>query len=101
MQKKIVKAARGIDALTLDGDTKEELKVNILADVAEIMGETYTHNQLVPSATWLITHNMTRFPSVTVFDNTGSQVIGEVNHTSEIQLQLTFSAAFAGVAYLN
>lgn len=101
MQKRIVKAARGIDALTLDSYTKEELKVDILADVAEVIGETYTHNQLVPSATWLITHNMSGFPSVTVFDSAGSQVIGAVSHTSDMQLQLTFSAAFAGIAYLN
>lgn len=56
-----------------------------------------------PSAsdTWAITHNMNKFPSVTVVDSAGDEVEGNVNHISVNQLVITFSAAFSGRAYLN
>ena len=61
----------------------------------------YVFNQNTPSATWTITHNLGRRPSVTVVDSAGTVVIGEVNYTSDNTLVITFSAGFSGQAYLN
>jgi hypothetical protein len=61
----------------------------------------FTHNQGTPAATWTITHNLGYFPNVTVEDSGGSTVEGELVHLSNIQLQLTFSAAFSGIAFLS
>ena len=62
---------------------------------------TFIFTQNVPSTTWNITHNLGKFPSITVIDTGNTVVTGEYNYTSNINVILTFSAAFAGKAYLN
>ena len=83
-----------------DGSTKN-LTVNALKGTP-----TYSHNQSAASATWTITHNLNKFPSVTVIDSGDSVVQGEILYNSANQLTLTFYAggstsAFSGKAYLN
>lgn len=62
---------------------------------------TYVFNQGVPSTTWNITHNLGKFPSVTIVDSSGRVVIGDVTHVNNDQLTVTFNSAFSGKAYLN
>ena len=62
---------------------------------------TYTHDQQVPSAVWTITHNLGRHPSVSVVDSGGSVCVGDVAYLSANAVTVTFTAAFAGKAYLN
>ena len=52
---------------------------------------------------WNITHNGTwgPYPSVTVVNNNDIEHFGEVEYLSTTQLKITFSATFAGTAYLN
>jgi hypothetical protein len=61
----------------------------------------YTHDQSVASATWTVTHNMGKYPSVTVVDTAGDEVFGDVNYVSVNQLVISFNAPFSGKAYLN
>ena len=62
---------------------------------------TYIFNQGTPSASWTITHNLGRFPSVTVVDSGGNVVTGDVKYLDTNTLQATFSGGFSGTAYLN
>ena len=62
---------------------------------------TYSFAQAVPSATWTITHNMNKYPSVTIIDSAGDTVFGPITYTNTNVLVLTFSAAFSGTAFLN
>ena len=57
--------------------------------------------QALPSATWVITHNLNKFPSITVVDTANTVVYGEYVFNSINQTTLNFSSAFAGKAYLN
>ena len=72
-----------------------------------IIGDiTFTHNQNSSSNTWVITHNLHRFPSVTVVDSGNSIVQGTVTYNSNKKLTITFfqksvALAFQGKAYLN
>lgn len=61
----------------------------------------YLHNQMVASSTWTITHNLNKYPSVTIVTSAGDEVEGNVSYTSINSVQLTFSAPFGGKAYLN
>lgn len=61
----------------------------------------FTYNQIAASSTWVITHNLNKYPSVSVIDTASTTVIGAVTYDSLNQLTLTFSAAFSGKAYLN
>ncbi len=64
---------------------------------------TYVHNQNSTSDTWVITHNLGTYPSVTVISSGGNNVVGEVTYNSALQLTVTFSgtSGFQGKAYLN
>jgi len=62
---------------------------------------TFIFNQAVPATTWDVTHNLGKFPSITVIDTGDTVVTGEYNYTNNNNVILTFSAAFAGKAYLN
>ena len=64
--------------------------------------KTYTHNQVSPSSTWTVTHNLGKFPSVTVVNSAGDRVFGSENHVSLNQVVLTFeTGGFSGKAYCN
>ena len=61
----------------------------------------YAHEQAMAAATWVITHNMNKYPAVTITDSAGDQVEGEVHYDSLNALTVKFSAPFAGRAFLN
>lgn len=64
-------------------------------------GVSYTHVQDTPSDIWTINHNLGRRPSVTVVDSADTVVYGNVQYISDDTIEVTFSAGFAGKAYLN
>ena len=79
---------------------KEVMTQPIIGDI------TYTHNQSSTSDTWVVNHNLHRFPSVTVVDSAETIVQGTVVYNSNKQLTITFfsggsALAFQGKAYLN
>jgi hypothetical protein len=61
----------------------------------------HRHNQTSASSTWVINHNLNKYPNVTAFDSAGSQAIGSIVFNSKNQLTITFSASFSGTAYVN
>jgi len=62
---------------------------------------SYTHNQSSAASTWTVVHNLNFFPNVTVFDSADTQVEGNVVHTNETTLAITFSSAISGKAHLS
>lgn len=66
-----------------------------------ITQNNFVFDQQTASATWVVAHNMGKFPSVSIVDTANDQVEGEVRYNSNNQLTITFTAAVAGKAYLN
>lgn len=62
---------------------------------------SFQYAQGPASAIWMVTHNLGKFPSVTVVDSAGEEVEGDVQYLDNNNLRLVFSAAFTGNAYLN
>lgn len=62
---------------------------------------TFIFNQGVPATTWNIQHNLGKFPSITVIDTADTVVTGQYEYIDNNNVTLTFSAGFAGKAYLN
>ena len=62
---------------------------------------TFIFNQAVAATTWNVNHNLGKFPSITVIDTANTVVTGEYKYTDNNNVTLTFSAGFAGKAYLN
>lgn len=77
-----------------DGDTE-------WADPGAPFPSTYIHNQAAPAATWVINHNLNRYPAVTTIDSAGTMVHGGLAYISTNQVVVSFSAAFSGKAFLN
>src|SRR5688500_15297415 len=65
------------------------------------IAETFEFEQVVPDAIWTISHNLNKFPSITVIDSSGNKVYGKEEYIDSNQVRITFSGAFAGRAYLN
>lgn len=61
----------------------------------------YVYIQSSPSATWVIAHNLAKYPSVTVVDSADNVVVGETEYDSLNQVTLTFAGAFSGKAFFN
>ncbi len=62
---------------------------------------SYIHNKATAAASWTITHNRGWYPSVTIVDSAGTEVVGDVDYVDKNTVTVTFRAAFSGKAYLN
>lgn len=63
--------------------------------------KTHVHIQSSAASVWEITHNLNKYPSVTVVDSAGSVVVGEVKYNNTNKVTITFIGSFSGKAYLN
>lgn len=63
--------------------------------------QSYVHDQSTSTSLWTIVHNLSWYPSVSVFDSAGSEVEGEVTHINNKQLTINFAGGFSGKAYLS
>lgn len=72
-----------------------------VGNVLNIPRENYVHDQQTASVSWVITHNMNKYPAVNIVDTANDEVIGDVKYNSLNQITITFTAAFSGKAYLN
>ncbi len=61
----------------------------------------YTHVQNAASTTWLVVHNLGRYPNVTIVDSAYTEVEGDVTYIDKNTIQLDFSAAFGGQAFIG
>ena len=62
---------------------------------------TFIFNQVAASNQWNITHNLGKFPSITVIDTGDTVVSGEYIYDNNNQVTLNFSVPFSGKAFLN
>jgi len=72
-----------------------------IKELLPIGDKNFIFNQTIPSTTWNVTHNLGKFPSVTIIDSANTEVEGDVIHINENQVQLIFSASFSGKAIFN
>jgi len=62
---------------------------------------TFIFTQAVADTVWNVNHNLGKFPSISVVDTANTVVTGQYEYTDNNNVILTFSAGFAGKAYLN
>lgn len=78
-----------------------DVVVDNINETIEAKSKTYVFEQAIPASTWIITHNLNKYPSITVIDSAGDQVFANANYVNANQIILEFSAEFGGTAYLN
>lgn len=61
----------------------------------------YIHTQGSASASWVISHNLGRYPSVQVYDSANNLIMVEVSHGSLVQTTITVNPATSGIAILS
>lgn len=66
-----------------------------------ITSETYVFEQGIPSDTWVITHNLNKYPTVDLVDSSGRVFQSEVDYTDTNSLVVYINGALSGKAYLN
>lgn len=86
------------DVATLDGTGQLQdsgIQISALGD------KYYLHTQAVASASWSVTHNLTKYPAVTVMDGSGNIVLATITHTSLNASTISFQSAQTGKASFN
>jgi hypothetical protein len=78
-------------------------RIEILEVVAAIDEKdlNYVHTQASPLATWTITHNLDKNPSVRIEDLVGNDIIAQIDYVDTNTLTIIFAIPVAGTAYLN
>jgi hypothetical protein len=61
----------------------------------------FVFTQMSALATWHIVHNLGKYPDVVVIDSGGTNVIGQIDYIDANTINLIFSSALGGTAYLN
>lgn len=61
----------------------------------------FIFTQASSSKQWEIEHNLGKYPSVSVVDSGGNEVVGDVTYLTKNKLTVLFTAPFSGKAYLN
>ena len=69
--------------------------------VGETVDKNFVYTQNVASNTWVVTHNLNKFPSVSVVDSANTLVNGQVEYNSINEVTISFRAAFTGKAFFN
>lgn len=77
------------------GVNGEDLEIGIVGD------KNYVHEQLQASNEWSVNHKLKKYPSVSIIDSAGTNVIGEVTYLDENSLRINFSSIMSGKAFLN
>lgn len=80
---------------------KQNLTESTIGQIGDIQIPTHTHNQITPANIWPITHNLGKYPSITIVDSGGTVVLGDVKYINENQIEINFTSGFSGKAYLN
>lgn len=68
---------------------------------ASTSSSDHEHVQTTASTSWVITHNLNRYPPMTVLNGSGEVIVGEVKHDSKNQVTITFSQALTGTVSLG
>jgi hypothetical protein len=102
-------AAEAISIEYLDGEVTLEVVGEVgPRGIQGIQGEVgppgpppvfYRHHQTSASAQWLVDHNLSYPPAITVVDSAGTVLIADVVYIDDFHVQIDFSAPTAGYAY--
>ena len=79
---------------------REDYLISLLGS-GESVDKTFIYTQSSASSVWNITHNLNKYPSVSVVDTANTVVYGDVNYVNANELTITFTNTFSGKAFLN
>ena len=95
-----IKSVRNADVdWTNDANTASQKAIaDLVFDAAD---RHLVYEWATPETTVTVSHNLGKFPAVTVVDTAGSEIVCDVRHDDDNTVTLTFSAPLRGTAYFN
>ena len=108
-----LKVAPGMTTLVVTGPGVQHASGSgeweLLADWGESGGgggtgvddKNFVYVQVAAAASWPITHNLGKYPAVTVLDSTKQELVGQVEHVDLNNCTVTFAGPLSGSASLN
>ena len=79
----------------------EQAAKDVEENIQKYADKNFVHEQNESSAEWIINHNLGKYPTVTVVDSAGTEVVCEVTHVDTNTCIVTMKAPFKGKAILN
>ena len=97
----VIEAPRAVD--TEMSDTSENPVQNkvIKSYVDARLDKNYVHTQIAAANNWTITHNLNKYPAITIVDSGGTVVVGEIEYINLNLAYVKFNGIFSGKAYCN
>lgn len=62
---------------------------------------TFTYTPPTANATWIIVHNLNRYPGIAIVDGSNRVVYADITYLDANTIQASFAFATSGTAYLN
>lgn len=88
-----------LDSVRVSGEASDNNLVTEKA-VANALS-TFIFEQAIASDTWIVKHNLNRYPSIFTVDSAGTQFMTEIHYDSPNQLTVSLNGATTGKVYLN
>ncbi|QDP52689.1 MAG: hypothetical protein GOVbin3171_50 [Prokaryotic dsDNA virus sp.] len=82
-------------------ESESDYLISLLTYDVDSIDKNFIFTQATPSNTWNVNHNLNKFPSATIVDTAGTQVVGKVEHSDLNNLTISFAGSFAGKAFIN
>lgn len=93
------------DAQPINATIEDAQPINIqLGEVVEYIeggGDKHYSQAFTFLSSVVVTHNLGKYPAVTIIDSAGDEVVGAVEHNNENQLTITFNAENTGTVFCN
>ncbi len=92
------KTIQDIKATLPSGDINQDIIDYIDSRFSQ---SSFQYHQLIPGTNWLIEHNLNKFPSVTITDNSLYEIEGLVRYLDANTAVVLFNQPVEGWAYVN
>jgi len=79
----------------------EDVIEQTIEQIEKYKDKNFVHEQNESSAEWIINHNLGKYPTATVVDSAGTEVVCEITHIDTNTCIITMKAPFKGKAILN
>lgn len=61
----------------------------------------YVHVQTDADVEWVVNHNLDKYPAVSIVNESGKEIFGQVNYVDSMVLRVKFSETMRGRVYCN
>lgn len=83
------------ERIAADAELQEQI------DNIDVTDDTFVYEQGIASDVWVITHNLNKYPSITLVDSAGTVFKAKEEYNSANQITVYLNGATTGKAYLN